>query len=40
MNIYIKNNFVNIFEFIDDGATGTNFARKGFKELLKEYREW
>ena len=35
-----QNNFVNIFEFIDDGATGTNFARKGFKELLKEYREW
>lgn len=30
-----KNNFVNIVEFIDDGATGTNFNRKGFKDLLK-----
>lgn len=29
-----KNNFVNIVEFIDDGATGTNFDRKGFKDLL------
>ena len=30
-----KNNFVNMVEFIDDGATGTNFNRKGFKDLLK-----
>lgn len=30
-----QNNFVNIQEFIDDGATGTNFNRKGFKELLQ-----
>lgn len=29
-----KNNFYNIVEFIDDGATGTNFNRDGFKELL------
>lgn len=29
-----KNNFVNMTEFIDDGATGTNFDRKGFKDLL------
>lgn len=29
-----KNNFVNMVEFIDDGATGTNFERKGFKNLL------
>lgn len=29
-----KNNFVNMTEFIDDGATGTNFNRKGFKKLL------
>ena len=29
-----KNNFSNIQEFIDDGATGTNFNRKGFKDLL------
>lgn len=30
-----KNNFVNIQEFIDDGATGTNFNRKGFSSLLQ-----
>ncbi len=30
-----KNHFVNMIEFIDDGATGTNFNRKGFKELLE-----
>ena len=30
-----KNNFNVIKEFIDDGATGTNFERKGFKELLQ-----
>lgn len=30
-----KNNFVNMVEFIDDGATGTNFNRKGFKDLLQ-----
>lgn len=31
-----KNNFTNIKEFIDDGKTGTNFDRKGFKNLLQE----
>ncbi len=30
-----KNNFVNMTEFIDDGYTGTNFNRQGFKDLLK-----
>ena len=30
-----KNNFVNMTEFVDDGATGTNFNRKGFKALLE-----
>ena len=30
-----KNNFNVVKEFIDDGATGTNFERKGFKELLQ-----
>ncbi len=30
-----KNNFTNMTEFIDDGATGTNFNRKGFRELLE-----
>lgn len=30
-----KNNFTNISEFIDDGATGTNFNREGFKKLLQ-----
>ena len=30
-----QNNFVNVQEFIDDGATGTNFNRKGFKDLLR-----
>ncbi len=30
-----QNNFVNVQEFIDDGATGTNFNRKGFKDLLQ-----
>lgn len=29
-----KNNFTNMVEFIDDGCTGTNFNRKGFKDLL------
>lgn len=29
-----KNNFVNMVEFIDDGCTGTNFNRQGFKDLL------
>lgn len=29
-----KNGFTNFTEFIDDGATGTNFNRKGFKDLL------
>ena len=34
---YLKqNNFINYSEFIDDGATGTNFERKGFKKLLEE----
>lgn len=34
---YLKqNNFINYTEFIDDGATGTNFERNGFKKLLKE----
>lgn len=30
-----SNNFINMTEFIDDGATGTNFNRKGFKQLLE-----
>lgn len=30
-----NNNFSNAQEFIDDGATGTNFNRKGFKDLLQ-----
>lgn len=29
-----KNNFVNMVEFIDDGCTGTNFNRQGFKDLI------
>lgn len=34
---YLKqNNFTNYYEFIDDGATGTNFERKGFKKLREE----
>ena len=31
-----QNNFINYSEFIDDGATGTNFERKGFEKLLQE----
>lgn len=30
-----NNNFLYTQEFIDDGATGTNFNRKGFKNLLQ-----
>ncbi len=34
---YLKqNNFKHYSEFIDDGATGTNFEREGFKKLLEE----
>lgn len=37
---YLKqNNFINYSEFIDDGATGTNFERKGFKRLLEEIQK-
>lgn len=30
-----NNNFINFQEFIDDGATGTNFNREGFRNLLQ-----
>lgn len=34
---YLKeNHFTNYAEFIDDGATGTNFEREGFQTLLKQ----
>jgi len=34
---YIKKlNYKNIFEYIDDGYTGTNFNRPSFKRLLKD----
>lgn len=31
-----NNNFNDMREYIDDGATGTNFNRKGFKQLLED----
>lgn len=34
-----NNNFSNAQEFIDDGATGTNFNRKGFKDLLQNIED-
>ena len=34
---YLKqNNFVNVTEYVDDGYSGTNFNRPGFKNLLSD----
>ena len=36
MNYVYKNNFTFINEYIDDGFTGTNFERPGFKRLISD----
>ena len=36
MSFVIQNEFTFVDEYIDDGFTGTNFDRPGFKRLLED----